>query len=448
MSELRFLEELGAEFRRIDIQDSSRRAGRRGGRWERGRRGAREAVVLGLAVLLTGGVAAAVLSAHGRQTAGSASHGRGVRVVFAVEDQRFGWQRSIGTLRLRLDSALHGVKVERVGGTVVVIARGASSATRARIVALATPGDLAFYDWEQNVLLGDGRTVASVLKTLPRGYSRNPSLLTPSQRDAIAVSQGSGFPGKGSLSLYDAVKLASKQPVQVSTDPARPAPQHYLFGAPGSAACKIAAKHYGYTLRPDQHCLLSGPDTSVLALDDGLPRGIGPSQAERLTVPPGTVLLQAASSHFSLPTSSQPSLIRKESDPSARFYVLKDDVALSASDIINPQQSTDATGAPDVTFGFTSTGAAGFHRLTRQVANRARQISEKGSPFFQHFAVAIDGQLITVPYINFEQYPNGLLGRHGADILGGFTIRSARTLATLLRFGPLGVNFYLVKASP
>jgi preprotein translocase subunit SecD len=59
----------------------------------------------------------------------------------------------------------------------------------------------------------------------------------------------------------------------------------------------------------------------------------------------------------------------------------------------------------------------------------------------QHFAIALDGQLLTVPFVDFKQYPDGINGDHGADISGDLTPRSARDLAILLRFGPLPADF-------
>ena len=67
-------------------------------------------------------------------------------------------------------------------------------------------------------------------------------------------------------------------------------------------------------------------------------------------------------------------------------------------------------------------------------------MSTLGQSFNQHFAVALDNTLITVPSIDFKIYPDGVTGGGGAEIAGGFTIRSARTLATLLRYGPLSIN--------
>ena len=64
-----------------------------------------------------------------------------------------------------------------------------------------------------------------------------------------------------------------------------------------------------------------------------------------------------------------------------------------------------------------------------------------GHTLNQHFAIVLDDQLITVPFINFEQYPDGINGDHGADISGNLTSQSAADLAILLRFGPLPADF-------
>jgi len=58
----------------------------------------------------------------------------------------------------------------------------------------------------------------------------------------------------------------------------------------------------------------------------------------------------------------------------------------------------------------------------------------------QHFAIALDGRLVTVPSIDFRAYPDGIQSGNRADISGGFTARGARDLAALLRFGPLAVR--------
>jgi preprotein translocase subunit SecD len=62
----------------------------------------------------------------------------------------------------------------------------------------------------------------------------------------------------------------------------------------------------------------------------------------------------------------------------------------------------------------------------------------------QHFAVALDNQLLTVPQIDFRTYPDGIIGG-GADVSGGFTHRSGRDLATELRDGVLPLALRVVR---
>jgi hypothetical protein len=125
-------------------------------------------------------------------------------------------------------------------------------------------------------------------------------------------------------------------------------------------------------------------------------------------------------------------------DPSARFYVLRDVPFLTGAGITHPKQGVNASGAPDIEFGFTA--AADFDGATKRIAERGDLVSGLGQTFNQHFAVAIDGRLISVPYIDFREYPDGIPQKNGADITGAFTAQSARNLATILRYGPLAVS--------
>jgi len=287
---------------------------------------------------------------------------------------------------------------------------------------------LSFYDWEANALTPNGKTVASQLR------AQDPTALQISQ---VSASQPAGSPGAGSMNLYDAVKLASQQPESSSPTNSRITPEYYMFGAPGSAACEAAAEANQTVPAAGQHCLLSGPDENKSDLVTGLPPGVLAFEGEILTVPRGTVVLQAIPASFAKPTPI--------GDPSAQFFVLRDDVALRGSDITNPRQSTDPnTGWPDVTFGFSSKGKSQFHDLTANIAHRGDLLSGLGQTLNQHFAVALDDQLITVPYIDFKQYPDGINGGNGAEVSGSFTSTSARDLANELRLGPLPVNLKLL----
>jgi hypothetical protein len=323
----------------------------------------------------------------------------------------------------------------------VVAGRDLSPAERDRIVALVAPSaQLYFYDWEANVLTRNGRTVASQL------LSQNASALRISQGDGYGAP---GDPGSGSMSLYQAVKLASKQPTTpVSPSLSRVGPEYYLFGKPGSAACAAAAADGHTPFIKGQYCLLSGPNEetsrtgraqATTDLDAGLPPGVTPAQAAAhglvVVVPQGTAVIQAAN-----PSPSQQTTF---SSATSQFYVLKDRVALTGEGITHPTQSIDTSGAPDVNFRFTPNSAAQFQKITAQTARRGANVSPAGQTENQHFAVVLSGvedHLITVPSIGFTQYPDGVNASGGADIVGGMTATSAKDLATQLRYGALPVN--------
>ena len=262
----------------------------------------------------------------------------------------------------------------------------------------------------------------------------------------MTISEGSapgppGSPSAGSMPLYQAVRLASEQPYRASPDNSRITPEYYMFGAPGSAACEAAAKANGTVPAAGQHCLLSGPDENKSDLVTGLPPGVLAFEGEILMVPRGTVVLQAIPASFANPTPI--------GSWNAQFYVLTDHVALRGSDITSPQQSTDhGTGTPNITFGFTAKGKTEYQNLTAQITRRGDLVSGLDQSLNQHFAVALDDQLITVPLIDFKQFPDGINGDVGADITGGLTIALAQDLANELRLGPLPLNLNMLSPAP
>jgi SecD/SecF fusion protein len=346
--------------------------------------------------------------------------------------------RAVDIMRQRVDQlGVAEPEIQTSGGNQISVGLPDVHDTARAEAQVGSTARLKFYDWEANLILPDGRTVASEL----------PAETGLGQGQAIILSQGGGSPGAGSMPLYQAVQLASKRaPVSSSAGVqlSRYGPQYWMFGAPGSAACSIAGKFYGYTPVPGQHCYLSGPDTSLQNLYTGLPAGISKSEGQVLTVPQGTVVLQAVPAKF----SNTPKVF----DPSTQFFVLKDNVGLFGNDITNPQQSTDPSGTPDVQFGFTSKGKSEFQSVTAELARRGSLVSPPNANtnkcvYSQHFAVALDQQLVTVPSVDCKQYPQGIPGDTGADITGGFTTQSAQDLANQLRLGALPINLRLISKS-
>jgi SecD/SecF fusion protein len=348
--------------------------------------------------------------------------------------------RAVDIMRERVDQlGVSEPEIQTSGGNQITVGLPDVQDTARAEDEVGTVAQLYFYDWEANALTPNGKTVAGQLS------SQDPTATTISQG---AGSAAPGNPGAGSVPLYQAVKLAVQQPKSVSSSNARLGPQYYLFGAPGSAACAAKAKAAHTTPAAGQHCLLAGPDNETYSvtqqqaeqnLASQLPAGVKLSDGQMMVVQQGTVVLQAAnpSANDQIPFSS----------PNAQFFVLRDNVALRGSDITNPQQSTDQSGSPDVTFGFSSKGANEFQNVTAQIAHRGQDVGSFGQALNQHFAVALDNQLITVPNIDFKTYPDGIPGDSGADITGGFTIQSAQDLANELRLGALPINLKLISES-
>ena len=134
--------------------------------------------------------------------------------------------------------------------------------------------------------------------------------------------------------------------------------------------------------------------------------------------------------------------------------MLNDEPVLTGADITNPQQGFDegsgGTGQPNVNFGFTSHGKSVFESVTKKIAERGQEAQLPGvgkEAALQHFAVALDGQLITAPSIDYTKYPEGIDASTGSEISGGFTITSAQNLASELQSGALPIKLVLISRS-
>ncbi|HEY5319065.1 MAG TPA: hypothetical protein VIJ20_13840, partial [Solirubrobacteraceae bacterium] len=348
--------------------------------------------------------------------------------------------QAVNIMRTRVDQlGVTEPEIQTTGGNQITVGLPDISDLQRAQNQVGTTAQLYFYDWEKNALITSGpdagKPVASQLQT--------------QESTAVQISQGTqalppGSPGMGSVPLYQAVVLAHKQPTApITKTESHLGPVYYLFGTAGSAACKFAAQSQHTTPVVGQHCLLAGPETSIQYIKEDLTSAFGNkvtlAQGQLLTVPRGTVVLQAVDNNASKQTPI--------TSPQAQFYVLQDNYALQGTDITSPSQSTDQSGNPDVQFSFTSTGQKEFSNVTDQIAKRGFTASPPGQTYNQHFAVALDGKLITVPSIDYNQYPDGISGSNGADITGGFTATSAQDLATLLQDGALPINLRLISSS-
>ena len=106
------------------------------------------------------------------------------------------------------------------------------------------------------------------------------------------------------------------------------------------------------------------------------------------------------------------------------------------------------TGGPIVTLQFTNHGSNQFQKITRQEAQRGQTkfdlAGKQGDPttYAQHFAIVLDGQLESTPYIDFQKNPDGIPGPNAEIDLGnGGSIGQAKDLALILQTGALPVTF-------
>ncbi|MGB2711920.1 MAG: protein translocase subunit SecD, partial [Conexibacter sp.] len=317
--------------------------------------------------------------------------------------------RAVDIIRERVDQLGVGEpEIQRSGQDQISVGLpDVEDITRAK-QQVGTPAQLYFYDWEANVLTPSGKPAAP--------------LLPAQDPDAQRLSMGAGDPGQGQP-LYDAVKLAAKQKaVATSASGSRIGSAYYLFDA--------------------DHRWLAGPERNEKGLLAFIDKTSLPTGSIVVTVPQGYVVLQAVGRD----ENSKVEI----GDPSARFYVLRDRVALSGKDLRDPQQGFNESQLPDVEFQFTGAGKDSFQKITRTISNRGRDLTLPGidpQAAMQHFAVALDGKLISVASIDPVRLPDGIDGENGAIIEGGFTIQSAQDLANLLKLGALPIGLKSISES-
>ncbi len=315
--------------------------------------------------------------------------------------------RAIEIMRERVDSlGVAEPEIQRSGADQITVGLPSVTNVRRAQEQVGSPAQLVFYDWEENVYAPNGKLAAPQLPLKEPG--------------AVLVMNASGDPSAG-LSLFKAVTMASQQKPSNASNISRVGPQYWLFDSTGKK-------------------LIAGPDATLKDLFSELPGKKAPAGSKLVKVPQGTVVLQAVYRKGKAPT-----------DPAkAKWYVLRDRVALFGKDITDPKQSQDdATQSPQVDFKFTDKGRNQFQSVTRQIAQRGQSLAPTFSPErpLQHFAVALDQSLISVASIDYTNLPDGIDGRNGAVISGGFTFQSAQDLARLLELGALPINLKLISQS-
>src|SRR4051794_25516967 len=335
----------------------------------------------------------------------------GVELVYQAKPTKFSQvtgdaiQRSLDIMRDRVDQlGVSEPEIQRSGSNQINVALPDVKNQQRAVAQVGTTAQMFFYDWEPNVL----------------GPDCKPNAGDPN----VTGGQAAGDPSAG-LQYYGAVVRAARCPAKPRQNTSHDAPNYYLTNDKTKQ-------------------VLRGPEERESDLfSESREKSPGPNESVRI-VQPGVSVVQAQYADKSQPKNPN----------QARWFVLNDNFALRGTDIKSPEQNFDngpgGSNAPIVTFSFTGSGRKIWHDTTRAIAQRGQSQQIPGQPAqqaFQHFAVVLDNKLITTPYIDFQQNPDGIDASNGSQIEGGFTIASAQRLANLLKTGALPIKLSLISSS-
>jgi SecD/SecF fusion protein len=339
-------------------------------------------------------------------------------------------ERSIEIIRQRIDKlGVSEPEVARLGTTEISVSLPDVTNAERAIEQVGTTAQLYMYDWEPNLIGREKALGGFPGREPPEKASEEVSKEWQAAGRPTSQEKNAQLAGAGAFpTAYGAVQLASEQkPVADCTTCSTSKPRYYLFES----------------FAP--HKLIAGPE---FAKEDLFITATGRKRSHKgivKKVPAGTVVV-----------SEQP-LDRSgkaiEGIENAGWFALKDDPALSGTDITDPEQTFEegAGSEPVVSFGFTDKGREAFQEVTRRIAQRgqARAIGpaggEQAEELSGRFAVVLDNEIKTAPIVNFAENPDGIDGRLGAQIGGGFADeQEAQDLATFLQIGALPVSLKLI----
>jgi SecD/SecF fusion protein len=321
------------------------------------------------------------------------------------------------------------IEVSRVGSDQIQVGiPGATSVGKATECA-TKPARLFFFDWEPNLIGREFLIGGHPGREPPKGPLADATKewqqagRLPTKRENQQLIVAGAFPNE-----YAAVKLASEQKPK-----------------PDCPKCSSSATYYLFAKDKD-HKLIDGPEYTeedLYVTPSGKKRP--KSSGTVVKVPQGTIVVSEKPSDAN-------GQVLENAEPG--WFALKDDPALSGTEITSPKQEVDESGLPNVTFKFSDSGRQNFQDVTRQIAQRGAASAigpsseETAEATSGHFAVVLDNEVKTRPIINYAQNPDGIDGRTGAQISGGFnSIGDAQDLASFLQRGALPINLNLISQS-
>jgi SecD/SecF fusion protein len=341
---------------------------------------------------------------------------------------------SINIIEKRINNlGVSEAEVARLGTKNITVGLpGVTDANRAA-EQVGTTAQLFFYDWEPN-LLGQERLIGGhpgqqpppeAVKKLEKEWKeagRNPK----SFENGTLIASGA-YPN-----AYQAALLAEQQEPKSKEE---------------CEQCSVAKPRFYLFEDSAKHKLLAGPELNEKDLYES-PTGetLAKTGTTVIEIPAGTVLVSE------LPTDES-NKVDETADPG--WFALNDDYALSGTEITEPKQEySQGSNEPNVSFKFSDQGRENFQNVTRQIAQRGQSqaigpvSAEQAGALSGHFAVVLDNEVQSRPIINFNENPDGIDGRQGAQISGGFSgehgLEQAQELATTLQIGALPIELHLI----
>jgi SecD/SecF fusion protein len=340
-------------------------------------------------------------------------------------------EQSISIIEKRINKlGVSEPEVARLGEKNITVSLPGITDPQRAAEQVGSTAQLYYYDWEPN-LIGPQFAVgghpgreppAGALKKLEKTWEeagRN----AKSEENKRLIFSGA-FP-----TAYDAALLAAEQkPVEDCKTCSVSKPRFYLFD------------------KAEPHDKIAGPELTKKDLYISPTGKKRPHDGIVVEVPAGTILV----SEYPLDENGN---FDETADPG--WWALKDNPSLSGKDITNPEQTYEnGTNEPVVSFGFTGEGQQKFQEVTRKIAQRGQAQAigpvsgTEAEALAGHFAVILDNEVKSRPIIDFSRYPDGIDGREGAQIGGGFGgsngLEEAQELASTLQIGSLPINLKLI----
>jgi SecD/SecF fusion protein len=320
--------------------------------------------------------------------------------------------RSIDIMRNRIDKlGVSEPEIRKQGSNQIVIQLAGVHDPAAAAKLIGKTAVLQFFDFEADLT---GPSVTGGLQKVPVASGSLYALLSAPETRALADK---GEPSQ--WYLFNPKKVLK----------AGPAPTRAALLKSEIVQKPTSAGGLGKKVPKDWSILTVPANTTVVSCDPAASGGSCLS-ANQITTPTVFYLLK----------HRQPDANGENGIPEMTGNELK--LSGTRADI-DPQ-----TSQPVVLMQFTGKGKKIFHDITRREAQRG-SIACQGANSqdavqrcAQHFAIVLDNQIQSVPYIDFRRNPDGIPGDNGAQIdMGGGSLSEAKRLALVLQTGALPVEF-------